>query len=132
MTFPIIQSSFYLDTASVDPDACTVYLGLQPTKIVKKADPFIKAKGGISRNSWQIDTERQHLLSLNQSIEPLLEALWPVRQKVIEFCRQHDLSCIFVSVVWEGTEQTQPAYDLSQEAVSRIAAFEASWNMDIM
>ena len=128
---PIIVTRFSIEMGIHNPDLCTDYIGLNPTRVLKKGAGRQQPRPPVSASSWEIDTEKRTIYSIDDSITELMDVIWPKKDRIVEFCKQYVVQCLFISVVWADDEH-RPVYELSRQSLERIGKFNAAWIMDLV
>jgi hypothetical protein len=131
MKLPAILTRFAVSTGDMDPELVTRSVILQPTRILKKGQLREAPRPPVVENSWEIETPKRTLYSLDESMAELLSIVWPKREEIVSFCQARHLQCLFITVAWADDEH-RPIYELSRESLKKIGALNASWIMDLV
>jgi hypothetical protein len=128
---PMILTRFAINTLDVAPEEASNYIGLTPTRILKKGEPRQPPRPPVAENRWQIESQKRTLYSLDESMAELLKIVWPKHERISSFCAEHHFECLFVSVAWIDDEN-RPIYEFSPQTLEKMGALHASWIMDLV
>ncbi len=121
-----ITTAYFIDGDHVNPEACTVALGLRPTAIRHKDGANLR---GHPRNEWKLSTGWLELDSIEASVVTLLETLWPAKDRIVLYLSETKASSSLVTGIEISDER--PDYCLSRVTVSKVAHLCASYALDI-
>jgi hypothetical protein len=127
---PAIRTRFALNLGNVDPTLVSKYIALEPTRVLTKGDKREPPRPPVAESAWEIEVAKQNLYSIDESLALILDIVWPNRTQLVSFCRDNNISCLFVTAVWI-TDEVRPVYELSRVNLKKMSELEASWIMDL-
>lgn len=113
----------------LDPDECTRFTGVSPTKVEIKGQLRPEGRPPVRVTTWGISIERKNSYSIDEVLTELLDLIWPQREAIIEYLAQHSVSAIFAVNVTLWKER--PEYCLGAETLRRLAHFGVEYCLDI-
>jgi hypothetical protein len=131
MNLPLIITRFAILTGERDATSITEQISLQSARVLRKGARRPPPRPPVPENSWEIETQKRQLYSIEDSMIELLNIIWPKKEQICSVCEQHNARCLFVSIVWADDEH-RPVWEFSRETLERMQAFHASWIMDLV
>jgi hypothetical protein len=122
------RASFRASSAEVTPEAIRDALGLQPTKLFRKGDPYTKRSTSIRKEHLVVvesglpasEPLEQHLTALCDLLEPVAARLPAIADRC-----EYDIFCGFSSGSGQG------GFTLSPELLQRLAALKIELAVDL-
>lgn len=123
-----IKATLCISKKTVDFKAITELLDLQPTKEWTQVHEHLK-NTEFDYMSWNYSTEKMDCASVSDVVEILLERLKGKEDKIVSLYKAgHKISVVCpISILTD-----RPVYELSQEAISKLAEIKADFGMDIV
>lgn len=131
---PEIRVEFHLVGNEITPQEITDILGITPSRIFIKGEkrfPKLNLKPTHKENAWSLRASKDiSSLDINDYIKPVVEILFPIREKLIILCEEKDLYSE-LSCVIEIIEQS-PIMHLEPDLISKIALLQTHIDFDII
>jgi len=126
---PLITTEFYVAGDSLDPDACTRDLGIEPTEIWRQKRPDLIPRTDLSAVSWIIRISKRPYYSVDEAVAEILDVIWPARQSVQEFVSKNAVDVGINCNVTIAVDR--PVYELSRRTIERLADIGCEFGLDI-
>jgi uncharacterized protein DUF4279 len=127
---PRISTHFYISGWDLDPDACTVEVGLEPSDVWRQKHDELRARADIPSVSWNIRRVRTDSYSVGESVDEILDLVWSSRERVKTFVNGKN---VLVGVACSVTIQSdRPVYELSANTIRRLAELGCEFTLDII
>jgi len=119
---------FKLVSDDIDPDEITKLLGIQPTKVRKKAQPRQKY------NSWEYSSgkEASEVIDVYKMSSAIIEALYPKMGDIAKIVKEKNLFSELQVVLWISMDDSisTPAIGFEKETIAFLTKVGASIDVD--
>jgi hypothetical protein len=119
---------FKLVSDDIDPDEITKLLGMQPTKVRKKAQPIPKY------NSWEYSSGKEvsEVIDVYKMSSAVIAALEPKAEEIAKIVKEKNLIAELQVVLWISMDDSIsiPAIGFEKETVAFLAKVGASIDVD--
>jgi len=126
---PILRAEFVLAHEKLDPDILRAELELQPSKAHARGDPIPGPLGTARLGLWQVHTHRRTTADIEEVLLELLTMIDGHESELARVRRQYELKAGFSVDARVNTDQ--PFLHLTASTISRLAAFDASLDIDV-
>ena len=121
--------AFVLSGPLFDADACTAFVGLQPTKVSQPRPSALQNVTGVAAQSWVISRQGFKNITLGDAFGELLSVVWPKRARIKSFAKRSNLSISFDAFVYIR-KTAIPVLTIDARILKRMAWFEAAMGID--
>lgn len=119
---------FKLVSNDINPDEITKILGIQPTKVRKKAQPIPKY------NSWEYSSGKEvsEVIDVYKMSSAVIEALEPKADEIARIVKEKNLIAELQVVLWISMDETisTPAIGFEKETIAFLTKVGASIDID--
>jgi hypothetical protein len=127
----ISMSAWFVVTGmKFSPLDCTAHFGVEPTDVLTEGEIRPGKRPPVPHSSWTIKTKKIRVSNSDEVFQLLLGVIWPKRQMIMDYSKEHDLKITFVLCAAQNDDE-QPFYCLSAQTINQISYFNAPLHMDI-
>lgn len=127
-TPPTISAYFVIAGRDIDFSQCTKSIGIEPTEVWRQQHEHLKGMLEIPNTNWIIHVKCQDY-SIDDSLQKILDVIWPRRNKIRRYAKANSLKLAFICNI--KIIDDRPVYSLSPETIKKIAWFGAKFGLDI-
>jgi hypothetical protein len=110
--------------------------GLDPHDLTRQAgaipDRVFMGRPGVAEPAWCIELQSTACRSMNEAVAPLLDRVWPIRERLQHSAKSIDPDVEFQLSCTIHVFRERPLYDLSASTIARLASLQASVILDIL
>jgi hypothetical protein len=126
---PRITAAFTITAVSLNLDACTAALGMQPDEVwVQQYN--VSARDG-PHVEWSVCSGKTRSYRISDAVELVLDRVWPKREVILRFAHTNACRLVFTCGV-SIDRNRRPVYKLPQLTMRRLADLECSFSLDII
>lgn len=127
---PRISSYLYISGRDFDPQACSAFIGLQPTEIWRQKREELKQREDLPNVSWNIGHEPIEGYSVSDAVDEVLDLVWPARERLRTFLQGQNIEVGIACTV--AIHADRPIYDLSASTIRRLAELSCKFTLDVI
>lgn len=127
---PRISTHFYIAGWDFDTDNCTAVVGVEPSEVRRQKHSELRARKDIPNVSWNLGRIRTDSYSVSESVDEILDLIWPSRDRVKDFVDGKELVIGIACTVTIRVDR--PVYDLSTTTIRRLAELSCEFILDVI
>jgi len=126
---PILSVFMIVGGDNLDIEECTRAIGIEPTEVWCQTKSKLPDLPGVEKRQWIFGIEKKECYSVSEMLDELMEVLWPLNERIINYLNDREISCSFVCNV--TIYEDRPLYSLSPGVMEKMASLGAEFLMDI-
>lgn len=121
--------AFVIAGRDIDPDDVTRTVGLEPTRLWHATNETVLKDPRMSTVNWSVGRRNVASYEVDEAVRQVLDIVWPHREGIQHYRRSREAkACLVCNVT---IREDRPVYSLSAETMSRLAALDCEFVLDI-